>query len=431
MTGRTIGVRHFNGESMNYMAFKCSVERFAVVLTALSLSVSLLMPAMAQADIHLIAPSRTLDPALPLRLSLLLTAEKDTPPDVLRVSLTPDLGAPVRIDLRPEQLLPDPLTFSVGEFLRIDYVGDIPSGLRGRVRVDALDLDAPAMLVRLSTPRPEATLAKVADERQQRMNGKEGAPTLASAEAVDRRPAADPNLQLDGRLSAFEPMFFAAGYGSEANAQVQLSFKLRLYEPLDESSRDILHNLYFGYTQPAYWDLTSDSKPFVDTNYMPSFFYYIPDTDWIVDGNAVGMGAGYEHESNGRDGEESRSLDVLFARPYLTFGDARDFHWTFSPKLYAYLEKDENPDIADYRGYADFHASYGKPNDWQLATTLRKGTSGDKGSAELQGTYPLHRWFPGVAGYFMVQAFSGYGEYLLNYNQSEDLALRLGYTIVR
>jgi outer membrane phospholipase A len=31
----------------------------------------------------------------------------------------------------------------------------------------------------------------------------------------------------------------------------------------------------------------------------------------------------------------------------------------------------------------------------------------------------------------MVQAFSGYGEYLLNYNKQEDLALRIGYAIAR
>ena len=422
---------------MNYMSFSRSGKCFSVVLSALALSISLLLPASALAAVHLLAPSRTLDPALPLRLSLMLTAEEDSRdfslPDVLRVSLTPDLGAPATTELRPEKPLAGPFKLGLGEFLRIDYVGEIPPGLRGRVRVDALDLDAPAMLVRLSTPRAgsEPDVAKAAGKDHQLLTGEVNSSALASFDAAGRRPAAEPNLQLDGRLSAFEPMFFAAGYGSDANAQVQLSFKLRLYEPVDKSSREFFHNMYFGYTQPAYWDLTSDSKPFVDTNYMPSFFYYIPDTDWLVDGNPVGIGAGYEHESNGRDGEDSRSLDVLFARPYFTFGDARDFHWTFSPKLYAYIENDENADIADYRGYADFHTSYGKPNDWQLASILRKGTSGDKGSVELQGTYPLHRWFPGVAGYFMVQAFSGYGEYLLNYNKREDLAVRLGYTIVR
>jgi outer membrane phospholipase A len=328
----------------------------------------------------------------------------------------------------------DQISLRRGEFLRVDYVGTVPAGMRGRVRVDALDLDAPTMIVRLSSPRgtaePAAVVADIDDSA-----GQAGAAVAAVEPApvnvLAGRSDADPNLQLDTRISALEPMFFAAGYGSDANAQVQLSFKLRLHEPVDKTSREFWDNFYFGYTQPAYWDLTSDSKPFIDTNYMPSFFYYVPGTDWLVDGNPVGIAAGYEHESNGRDGEDSRSLDILFARPYFDFGDTSDFHWSFSPKMYAYIEKDENSDIADYRGYGDFHVSYGKPNDWQLASILRKGTSGDQGSVELQGTYPLHRWFPGVTGYFMVQAFSGYGEYLLNYNKREDLAVRVGYAITR
>jgi outer membrane phospholipase A len=236
---------------------------------------------------------------------------------------------------------------------------------------------------------------------------------------------------MDGRLSFFEPMFFAVGDGSDANAKMQLSFKLRLYEPVDQTSRDLVDNMYFGYTQSAFWDLSSYSKPFLDTNYKPSFFYFIPSTDWRVDGHAVGFAAGIEHESNGKDEPESRSLDVLFVRPYFTFGDTGDFHWTASPKLYAYIEKSENSDIAKYRGYGDFHLSYGKNNDWQAAWILRKGTSTEKFSAELQATYPINRWYPGVAGYLMLQAFTGYGEYLLDYNEREPWSVRIGYAISR
>ncbi|MEE4146473.1 MAG: phospholipase A [Halieaceae bacterium] len=367
----------------------------------------------------------------------MVTGEEDSRyyalPEVLRVNLTPDIGAAVSIELRRETAVADRVNLLRGEFIRIDYVGELPPNLRGRVRVDPVDLDAPAMLVQLSTPRtptePAQPEAGMGDSIAQADEAGPAAPaptTMLSVRAND-----DPNRQMDGRLSFFEPMFFAAGDGSDANAQIQLSFKLRLYEPIDKTSREFLHNLYFGYTQPAFWDLSSYSKPFIDTNYIPSFFYYIPNTDWRVDGNAVGIAAGYEHESNGKDGIETRSIDVLFVRPYFSFGDTRDFHWTVSPKIYAYIEKDENSDIADYRGYGDFHVSYGKDNDWQAAWILRKGTSTEKFSAELQGTYPLNQWFPGVAGYLMLQAFSGYGEYLLDYNERESLSVRIGYAISR
>lgn len=389
----------------------------------------------ARADINLVAPSRTIDPSVPFHLSLMVTGEADSRhyslPEALRVDLTPELGAASRVDLRRETTVPERIELRRGEFMRIDYAGVMPPNLRGRVRVDAVDMDAPAMLVQLSTPRvaqdPVVSSARAGDS----IAGIDAAAATVPVTTLSVRSADDPNRQMDGRLSFFEPMFFAAGDGSDANAMIQLSFKLRLYEPADKNSREFLHNLYFGYTQPAFWDLTSYSKPFIDINYIPSFFYYIPDTDWRVGGNAVGLSAGYEHESNGKDGDESRSIDVLFARPYFSFGDARDFHWTISPKLYAYIEKDENSDIARYRGYGDFHLSYGRDDDWQAAWILRKGTGTEKFSLELQGTYPLNRWYPGLSGYLMLQAFTGYGEYLLDYDEREPWSVRIGYAISR
>ena len=115
----------------------------------------------ARADINLLAPSRTIDPTQPLRLSLLVTGEADSRdyilPAVLVVSLTPDLGAAATVELRRATSVPDQITLRAGEFMRIDYVGTVPTRLRGRVRIDAVDIDAPAMLVQLSTPatRPE------------------------------------------------------------------------------------------------------------------------------------------------------------------------------------------------------------------------------------------------------------------------------------
>ena len=396
-----------------------------------------LAPIMAHADINLVAPSRTIDPAEPLRLSLMVTGEADSRdyalPEVLRVSLTPDLGAAASVDLQRATPLPDTITLRSGEFMRIDYVGAVPPNLRGRVRIDAVDMDAPAMLVQLSTPRatPEPMVPSASTVDSLAQFDEAVAPAPAPVTTLSVRSDDDPNRQVDGRLSFFEPMFFAVGDGSDANAKMQLSFKLRLYEPRDKTSQDFVDNMYFGYTQPAFWDLTSYSKPFIDTNYMPSFFYYIPNTDWRVDGNAVGFAAGIEHESNGKDEPESRSLDVLFVRPYFTFGDSRDFHWSASPNLYAYIEKSENSDIAKYRGYGDFHLSYGKDNDWQAAWILRKGTSTEKFSAELQATYPINQWYPGVSGYLMLQAFTGYGEYLLDYNEREPWSVRIGYAISR
>jgi outer membrane phospholipase A len=411
----------------------------AAVLAALFAVGLTLVPATASAAINLLAPSRTLDPNAPLRLSLLLGGELDARtyalPEVLRVNLTPDMGATTRIELRRETEVSEQINLPPGEFKRIEYVGQLPANMRGRIRVDAVDVDAPAMLVNLSVPRPATAPALAVASAAQ---PEHAAPAELShtdentpVTTLTVRTNNDPNRQDEGRLSFYEPMFGVIGTGSDANAQFQLSFKLHLYEPVDKTSRDLLDNLYFGYTQTSFWDLTADSKPFLDNNYKPSFFYQIANTDWRVDDNPVGIAAGYEHESNGKDEEDSRSIDFLFVRPEFTYGDPNDFHWGFSPKVYAYIEKSENSDIQEYRGYGDYRFSYGKDNDWRLAWELRKGTRGNNFSSDLQATYPVNRVFPGVPGYFMAQYFTGYGEMLLDYNQREPFSVRFGYGISR
>jgi outer membrane phospholipase A len=430
-----------SGRPLTHDLFRTSTRRplraalAAPLLALLGLGLGLaLAPSVAGAAINLVAPSRVIDPSQPFRLTLMVTGETESQsfslPEVLRVSLSPDLGAASRVELRRETPIPDQLDLRLGEFRRIDYVGELPAGLRGRMRIDAIDLDAPAMLVQISTPNAATVAAQAAAPNVVAA----GAPAAEGAPAVTTlsvRADADPNRQDQGRMSFYEPMFAVIGPGIEANAQFQFSFKLRLYEPADKNSRRIQDNLYFGYTQASFWDLTSDSKPFLDTSYMPGFFYQAPSTDWRVAGNEVGFAAGYEHESNGKDGDASRSIDILYVRPKFEFGDSRDFHWTFEPKVYVYAEKSENADMPSYRGYGDYRLSYGKNDDWQVAANLRKGTKASAFSADVQGTYPLSRLRAGLSGYLMAQYFTGYGETLLNYNQREPWSLRFGYAIWR
>ena len=230
-------------------------------------------------------------------------------------------------------------------------------------------------------------------------------------------------------LSANEPMYFVIG--SRTTARFQLSFKYRLFDP---DSRPVewlppLSGLNFGYTQTSLWELGEDSAPFRDTSYRPSFFWQ---------GATKGQGlmpdllrGGYEHESNGNDGASSRSIDTLFAHPVWStkFGDGRTL--IIAPKFYGYLNKDDNPDIQRYRGYADLKLRYGKEDGWILATQLRIGTSGH-GSAQFDLSWPLDRLLFARTGSFLhLQLFNGYGETLLDYNQDHGTQVRLGFSMVR
>ncbi len=146
----------------------------------------------------------------------------------------------------------------------------------------------------------------------------------------------------------------------------------------------------------------------------------------------MGVTTGIGHESNGRAGDASRAINIVFVRPTWDFGNLDSNHLTLSPKFYYYLSKSGNEDIQDYRGYVDLLVKYGSPDGWQLATTLRKGTVGWRGSIDSQLTYPLAKLLGSAwGGYLWVGYFNGYGEDILDFNQRQHWIARIGYSIAR
>ena len=231
-------------------------------------------------------------------------------------------------------------------------------------------------------------------------------------------------------LSESDPMYFVLGARSGYSARFQLSFKYRLFDPSVGFGRDRpwLSGLYFGYTQNSLWDLSAQSKPFRDTSYRPSLFWKwerADDKTWI---DAARFGI--EHESNGKDGDRSRSINMLFIRP--------EWHWRlrdgdsfqFTPHVHKYFDKGDNPDIAAYRGYVDWRARYDANGEWIATGVARIGTSG-KGSLLIDFSKRTRNLrFGPVGGYVHVQYFNGFGEDILDYNVRRKPQLRVGVAIV-
>lgn len=227
-----------------------------------------------------------------------------------------------------------------------------------------------------------------------------------------------------------EPMYFVAGSGpgEDVKARFQLSFKYRLF---DEESDWVqrypsMGRLHFAYTQTSLWNWSAQSVPFEDTSYKPSLFFELKDT-----AIAPLLNLGYYHESNGEDGDESRSIDTLFIQPvWGTQLWGRDFY--FIPRALAYLIKgDENEDITRYRGHVDYLLRYGDEEGLVLSSLYRYGYGG-RHTLQLDASYPLRMPFAWrTGGFFFVQAFSGYGESMLTYDQRVDFTLRVGLGIVR
>jgi outer membrane phospholipase A len=270
-------------------------------------------------------------------------------------------------------------------------------------------------------------------------------PVGTTAEAPAEAPAESPAGGLDStdpalvefarHFSGHEPIYFLAGTKAP-NVKFQVSFKYAVANPEAPLVKKFpaLEGINLAYTQTSLWDTSDESAPFFDSSYKPEVLWsdeYIPA---LSRRGAYGLGLqfGMQHESNGKGGLDSRSLNIAYVRPVFTLGDPRDFRLTVAPRVFTYLGgQGDNEDIENYRGYADLRAKVGWRDGLELSALGRLGDDWDRGSIQLDLTYPLRKLFFGnLDVYLDVQGFYGHGESLLGYNRRTS-ALRFGIAVVR
>ncbi|UXY14609.1 phospholipase A [Chitiniphilus purpureus] len=231
------------------------------------------------------------------------------------------------------------------------------------------------------------------------------------------------------RFAPLEPMYFLMAPDGE-DARFQFSFRYQLFDPDSALARRMpwLAGLRFAYSQTSLWNLSEDSTPFYDTSYKPAFYYERANLARIPYVDRFDLAYGFRHESNGKGGSESRDLNQLFINPTFNWGDVDDLHLIFSPVFATYLtEMDENPDIAGYRGYVDWHFKVGDGQGLTAALLGRYGSKG-KGSVQVDLAYPLRAF--GADFFAYLQYWDGYGESLRSYDRRTN-SLRLGIGFVR
>lgn len=295
---------------------------------------------------------------------------------------------------------------------RREYQMTWPDGVAGQVVLLLAGRSSSRLLLAaLEAPPPPASGEPVAPEPR------------APVAAVPSEPALSPN----------EPMYFLLGLNDETSARFQLSFKYRIFDPESPVVEFVppLRGLHFGYTQTSLWDLGEESKPFRDTSYRPSLFYQWSMPTAPASRHAVGVRTGYEHESNGRNAERSRSIDMLFALVDWRY-DLGGSYVAVTPKLWVYLDKDENPDIHRYRGYGEIGLRFGRDRGWLAQLRVRGPATGGRHSTQADLSYPLtRRILSDTSAYLHFQVFTGVGETLLDYNRSRGTQYRIGLSILR
>lgn len=357
----------------------------------------------------------------PLLLEAVKPATLADWPDTLTLRLT-QAGITQEVSLTPTAA-------TTTDNIRRTYRSTVPSGLSGMVRAE---LVVPA---RSGAAETSNRLALVIGNSSAAASAAASAATVPSqvpAESATAMAEKLPSSAADSFVfSPHEPMYFVLGNRGGNNARFQLSFKYQILDPQSYLAQLLppLSGIYFGYTQTSSWDLAGNSQPFRDTSYRPSFF-------WQMEPGGSGLmpyqvRTGYEHESNGKEGVDSRSIDTLFVRPVWRKEFADGSAFAFMPKIYGYLDKDDNPDIQRYRGYVDWGFRYGYEDGWLLTSQLRRGTA-NRGSAQLDLSVPFRTpVFTRIGGFLNFQIFSGYGETLLDYNVKSQTQFRVGVSLVR
>lgn len=382
-------------------------KRMTIPLALVAVLAAVLAPLSSHADVLIASPQTLVSGGEPLRIVLVAT-DGETLPDETPARLLVAARS-VAVTLRAD---------AAAQGGRRSYTAALPPELEGLGTLELTDRTSTRLLVQF---RPAQRAAPQIDTLA-RMQGRDA----ESAGVVDlsRRETA---------LSSHEPMYFVLGSRGNTTARFQLSFKYRLFDP-DGWAADfpwvgLLTGLHFGYTQNSIWDFTENSKPFRDTTYKPSFFYQWGPYRQIGSPHALSLQAGYEHQSNGKDGASSRSIDTLFVRPNWRWDIDADTHFSTGLKLFGYIDREDNPDIADYRGHALLNLRYGNDDGWLLNADIYPRS---KGSAQLDLSYRLKRvLFSDAGGFLHFQYFNGYGESLLDYNQRRRPQFRVGVSIVR
>jgi phospholipase A1/A2 len=356
-----------------------------------ALAMLLALPAAAQEPQWLlVAPQRVVAGQ---RFEVIVVAPKDE-------ALPDELTLRAKIDIT--ELLIRAQAQGAAQGARRTYGAEMPARAGGPATLELAEHDSNAIAI---------VIARTGTAGMQRLTGRQ--------DAVEEPP-----------LSEEEPVYFVIGPQGGWNSRFQLSFKYRLFDPSSGfgAEQPWLVGFYFAFTQTSLWDLSSESKPFHDTAYKPSFFWrwqHVGDSKWID-----GARLGFEHESNGQAGPTSRSINTLFVRPEWRWDIGRGGSLEFTPKFYSYITKGENPDIPRYRGYVDWRVRHDAGGQWITTAVARTGTAG-KASLLLDMSRRTRDVRVGpLSGYLHLQFFDGYGESILDYNVRRHTQLRVGLAIV-
>lgn len=198
-------------------------------------------------------------------------------------------------------------------------------------------------------------------------------------------------------------------------------FQISVMQRLTNSVLPFKTYLFLTYTQLAFWDVFKESFPFRDINFNPTIGLGRP---LVKDNRYLGdISLQFEHESNGKDGDDSRSWNkISFSGLFLI-----NRHWSLFSKLWIpFVDGENNPDIVQYKGYGTFALNYRQRERYNMGVILtpRSGGFGNMNIA-VEASYRL---FKSENQYLFFQFYNGFGEGQLDYKEFHQ-RFRIGFVI--
>lgn len=201
-----------------------------------------------------------------------------------------------------------------------------------------------------------------------------------------------------------------------------VKFQVSIAQRLTKSTLPFNTYLYLFYTQKCMWNVFENSLPMRDFNFNPGIGLA---KHLFVKNRYVGkVTLMLEHESNGRDGIESRSWNKVSLAGNVFI----DPNFMVHGKIWIpIIDGQNNQDILYYSGIYQIGTTYTTPNKrfgFALTMVKRKGWN-FKYNTIWEVNYRL---FKDENQFLFLQYYNGYGENLLDYNQYHS-RLRIGLVI--
>lgn len=216
----------------------------------------------------------------------------------------------------------------------------------------------------------------------------------------------------------------------QIEAQLQVSLKIEPFRNLFDL--DEVYSL--AYSHRSFWQAYTDSSPFRETNYNPEFFVTFPASYRELLPSLHSFTFGIGHLSNGQGNieeaeiiEDIKGLDIQGDPLYLQ-NRSRSVNYIYTTLSFEsetlitditlWLpnrhnnDLEDNPDLIDYVGYGNIQWKYFY-NQHLFTLMTRLNIETKKGALEATYSYPVSEDV-----YFFTKLFSGYGESLIDYNNS-------------